>query len=83
MKKLAPQVKPKDDEDTQVKDGPKQVYHIAANCMARAGDCAAAKKVFDDAYPNEILATVKDPATKTKIKGDNFNSLVGKCKGSY
>ncbi len=80
VKKLGPQVKPVDDEDTQIIHGPKQVYATGANCLARAGDCAAAKKVFVDGYPSD-LSKVKDPAVKEKIVTSSFESVVQKCKG--
>lgn len=80
VKKLGPQVKPKDDEDTQVIHGPKQVYTTGANCLARAGDCAAAKKVYVDGFPSD-LSKVKDQATKDKIITSSFESVVQKCKG--
>jgi hypothetical protein len=80
VKKLAPKVKPNDDEDTQVTQGPKQLYVTGANCLARAGDCTAAKKVFIDGYPGD-LSKVKDPATKEKIINGAFEATVPKCKG--
>lgn len=80
-KRLVKTVKPKDDDDTQVLHAPKSLYHMAANCAARAGDCKLARKLFEDGYPPEVLAKVDDPKTRATIMDSNFNSLVSKCKG--
>lgn len=80
VRKLNGKVEPRDDEDTQIRDAPKMVYHTAANCLGRAGDCAGAYKVFVEAYPIENLANVKDQATKDTIIKSGFESMVQKCK---
>ncbi len=77
--KLMSSVKPKDDEDMQVANAPKSLYHVAANCFARAGDCAAAQKAFTESYPADTLANVKDPKQKETIMQSTFDSLVKKC----
>jgi hypothetical protein len=80
VKKLGPQVKPKDDEDTMVIHGVKNVYASAPACLARAGDCDAAWKVFQEAYPKDSLAQVKDQKTKDDIMRKTFETLVKKCQ---
>lgn len=82
-KTLAPTVSPKNDDDTQIKDMPKALYHVAANCFARAGDCPGAKKAFDDSYPKATLAGVKDPKAQHDVMKQSFESTVPKCKGAY
>ncbi|HMR05121.1 MAG TPA: hypothetical protein PKA88_05075 [Polyangiaceae bacterium] len=79
-KQLMKTVKPKDDDDTQVANAPKALYHMGANCAARAGDCKLAWKIFVDGYPIASLASAKDQATKDTIMQSNFDSLVSKCK---
>jgi hypothetical protein len=79
VKKLAPQVKPKDDEDIILINGPKNVYATAPNCIARAGDCELAWKVFQEAYPAENLDKA-DADVKQKIMQKTFEALVKKCK---
>ena len=79
--KLKGKVKPKDDEDTQIRDIDRSLYVMAPNCFARAGDCDQAWKTFVEAYPKDILENVKDPAQKDQIMKSNFDSMVTKCKG--
>jgi pentatricopeptide repeat protein len=81
VRKLHPSVKPRDDDDTQIRDAPKVVYNTAANCLARAGKCESAWKVFKESYPTEHLESVKDPAQREQLLKSNFESLVDKCKG--
>lgn len=81
VRKLKDKVQPKDDDDMQVKDGPRMAYNTAANCFARAGDCDSAFKVYVEAFPPESLANVKDQATKDTILKNSFESSVQKCKG--
>jgi hypothetical protein len=80
VKKYKDTVKPKDDDDHQLKDIDRSLYNLAGNCYARAGDCNKAWTVFVEAYPPDILANVKDQATKDTILKSNFESLVTKCK---
>lgn len=79
--KLVKKVKPKDEEDQPIASAPKVLYMLGANCMARAGDCDKAWETFDDGYPQENLATVKDPEQKKSIIHSNFDTMVRKCKG--
>ncbi|MEZ4384879.1 MAG: hypothetical protein R3A79_26345 [Nannocystaceae bacterium] len=79
--KLKGKVKPKDEDDRQIADLDRSLYHTAASCFAKAGDCDQAWKTFDKAYPADILANVKDPAQKDQIMKSNFDSMVSKCKG--
>ncbi len=79
-KRLLATVKPRDDDDTQVVNAPKSIYHMGANCAARAGDCAVAWTIFQDGYPAESLAQVKDPKQRETILQTTFGSLVNKCK---
>lgn len=81
VRKLGPKVKPKDDDDSQIINGPKTVYNTAATCLARAGDCTNAWKVFKESYPPESLARMKDEKQKESIMKMTFDSLVKKCKG--
>ena len=81
VRKLKDKVQPRDDDDMQIKDGPRMVYNTAANCLARAGDCDAAFKVYVEAFPPESLANVKEQSTKDTILKNSFEGSVSKCKG--
>ncbi len=80
-KRLQPTVKPKDDDDTRLKDLDRTLYHMGAACMAKAGDCNAAWKVFVDGYPKATLEKVKDEKQKATIMKSTFESLISSCKG--
>lgn len=80
VKKLAPKVKPKDDEDTQVESGPKNAYMTVATCLGRAGDCDQAWKVFKAEYPAQYTEGIKDEAQKETMMRSNFESFAQKCK---
>ncbi|MBL9106772.1 MAG: hypothetical protein JNL82_38010 [Myxococcales bacterium] len=79
VKKLKGQVKPKDDEDTQILNIDNSLYYMAASCIGRAGDCKLAWEVFLDGYPMQNLKN-SDEATKQTILKSNFESMVQKCK---
>lgn len=82
VKALAMVVQPKDDDDTQIKHGPQTLYATASSCLARAGDCAAARKAFDESYPQQNLAKIQDPTVKKQVLQQSFDSIVPKCKGT-
>ena len=79
IKKLKNQVKPKDDEDMQIVNLDRSLYHVAAVCLGRAGDCKQAYDVFVEAMPNKDQLG-KDEKVKQQIIKSNFESLVQKCK---
>jgi hypothetical protein len=76
---LAPQVPPRDADDTLVSSIPKSLFHIAANCFARAGDCAAARRAYEESYPADSLDKIKDPKLRQKVLDDTFASVVPRC----
>lgn len=80
-KRLMPVVKPKDDEDMQLKDLDKRLYHQAAACLGKAGECDAARKAFTDLYPKEILDKMPDPKMRETIIKTQFDTMVQSCKG--
>lgn len=73
-------VKPKDEEDTMITSATTNLYAVAPNCWARAGDCKQARAIFDAEYPVQNLDKVTDPKQKADIMTSNFESLVRKCK---
>ncbi len=75
LKKLTPVVKPRDDEDTQVKDAMNGAFASGPNCLAKAGDCANAKKVFKE------IALMKAAGQTDAMIQTQFEAIVPKCKG--
>ncbi|MFZ6181102.1 hypothetical protein [Nannocystis pusilla] len=74
---LIPKVKPQGPEDSQIRDSPRALFHTAATCFGRAGDCKTALAVYREFYPS--LDTVKDQATRDKIVQDSFDSSIAHC----
>ena len=74
---LIPKVKPQGPEDSQIRDSPRALFHTAATCFGRAGDCKTALTVYREFYPS--LDTVKDQATRDKIVQDSFDSSIAHC----
>ena len=73
-------VKPKDDEDHQVRMASTEMYSMGANCYARAGDCKKARAIFDKHMPPERYASIKDPAVRQQSMDASFDGIVSKCK---
>ncbi len=80
ISKLVPKVKPRDALDSQVISGPTAMFHTGAACLAKAGDCQAAYRVYDQYFPPEAKKNLTDPATRNKIIGDSFRSSIVLCK---
>jgi hypothetical protein len=78
VKKLAPQVKPKDQDDIVILQGPMNLYATAPNCIARAGDCDGAFKVFNEAYTEDRPHA--DPKIRDESRKRLFETLVKRCK---
>lgn len=74
---LIPKVKPLGPEDSQVRDSPKALFHTAATCFGRAGDCKTALAVYREFYPD--ISSVKDVAMREKMMIDSFESSIIHC----
>jgi hypothetical protein len=82
VQRNAPLVKPRGPDDTQVSSLPRTLYHTAAQCYAKAGDCASAWRVFRDGYPKEGAGWASmDPRTQDTIFRSTFDSMIASCKG--
>lgn len=77
--RLRGRVRPKDDEDWQVVGLENAFPFAAAGCLARAGDCAGAWKVFNEEAAH--LRTITDPKVRAEVMRTSFDSTVPKCKG--
>lgn len=74
---LIPKVKPTGPEDSQIKSSPQALFHTAATCIGRAGDCKRAFAVYRELYPD--LSSVPDVAMREKIIRDSFDSSIVHC----
>lgn len=75
---LIPKVKPLGPEDGQISGGAQALFHTAATCLGRAGDCKGAYATYREFYP--ALPSVQDAATREKIVRDSFESSIQHCK---
>jgi hypothetical protein len=78
-RKLIPRVKPTGPDDTQISGGAQALFHTAASCFARAGDCTAAYDTYADLFPSAGLSAISDPAQRSKIVRDAFESSIVRC----
>lgn len=76
-RKLIPKVKPNGPEDYQIKSGPQALFHTAATCIARAGDCTRAFAVYRELYPD--LSQIPDPAVREKVIRESFETSIAHC----
>jgi hypothetical protein len=78
-------VKPKDDDDTMVKDNNTFLMSAGPNCLAKAGDCTNAFKVFVETQgvfnKEKGIPPTKDPKVAETIARSSFEAIVPKCKG--
>jgi hypothetical protein len=72
VKRLALVVKPRSADDTQIAQASAVVRSAGPECMARAGDCRAAWRVFHDAWRGE-------PGMDEPTMHKTFDSTVRRC----
>jgi len=77
-RRLIPRVQPQGPEDGQISGGAQALFHTAATCLGRAGDCKAAFATYRELYP--AMPTVQDPALREQIIRDSFTSSIAHCK---
>ena len=83
IKKLAPKVKPKDDDDSQIINLEGSLYSMVPLCYQRAGDCKKAYTAFEQVLPKvtkDSFAKIEDAEQRKTIMRSNFDSIVSKCK---
>jgi hypothetical protein len=77
---LAPKVKPRDAEDTQVSGGLQALFHTSAMCFARAEDCSTAYAYYRRLFPREALDAMQDAKMRETMVRDSFDSTIVLCK---
>lgn len=78
---LIPKVKPRDVDDGQITGGAQALFHTAAQCFAKAGQCKRSWVVYRELFPPESLKQIGDPATRERVVRDSFDSSIERCKG--
>lgn len=78
---LLPRVPVRDVDDTQISGGAQALFHTAAACHARAGDCRAAFRIYRELFPGAGLSAIPDPAQREKVIRDAFDASIERCKG--
>jgi hypothetical protein len=73
-------VVPRDDDDVMVKDPLSFLFAAAPNCLARAGDCDGAWKVFQEVAAEKFAG--KPLLTKPDVMRKTFESITPKCKAA-
>lgn len=61
---LIPKVKPQGPEDSQIRDTPKALFHTAATCFGRAGDCKTAMAVYRCSTPTSAASRIRPCARR-------------------
>lgn len=82
VRRLGPRVQPRDPEDSQVRGGQQALFHTGAACLARAGDCGAAWRVYWDNFPAGSLDSVPEAAQRRTIVEESFRSSIERCKAA-
>jgi hypothetical protein len=80
VESLAPKVKPRDAEDTQISGGIQALFHTSAMCFARAGDCQTAYTYYRRLFPADGLSAIPDPAQRESIVRSSFDSSIALCQ---
>jgi hypothetical protein len=80
VQKLLRKVKPAGPDDTQLTGGAQALFHTAASCFARAGDCKQAYVVYRELFPANGLAAIPDPAAREKVLRQSFEDSIVLCQ---
>ena len=79
VKELLPKVPPNGPDDSQINSSPKALFHTAAACFARAGDCKSAYKAYSDEFPSAGLDKLPEKERRSVIE-KSFRSGIERCK---
>ena len=79
-RRLIPIVKTRGPDDTRISGGAQALFHTAASCFARAGDCDAAWSTYRELFPNASSpATPEVAAMMPQIVRDAYDSSILFC----
>ncbi len=77
-KDLIPKVQPRSPDDSQISGGSQALFHTAASCFARAGDCKSAWTTYRELFPN-TASTPEAAAMMPKIIQESYDSSILFC----
>ena len=79
-RRLIPVVKTRGPDDATIVGGAQALFHTAASCFARAGDCDAAWSTYRELFPSAGTAAPPEAAAMMpKIVRDAFDSSILFC----
>jgi hypothetical protein len=85
-RRLIPIVKTRGPDDTTIAGGAQALFHTAASCFARAGDCDAAWSTYRELFPNasapatpEVAAMMQQVPQMQQIIRDAYDSSILFC----
>lgn len=81
-RKLFAKVPPRDANDHQISGGRQALFHTAAACFVKAGDCSRAYATYSDLFPRGGLDALPDPQLREKAVRDAFDASFDSCKAS-
>ena len=76
---LIPKVPPAGPDDTQISGGAQALFHTAAACYAKAGDCAAALAILRGAVPGRRPRRDPRPGPAQARGRESFESSIPRC----
>lgn len=79
-RRLIPVVKTRSPDDTQISGGAQALFHTAASCLARAGDCDAAWATYRELFPQ--VTTPQTPEAAAMMPGiirESYDSSILFC----
>ncbi|MCC6899081.1 MAG: hypothetical protein IT377_08905 [Polyangiaceae bacterium] len=79
VKELLPKVPSAGPDDSQINSSPKALFHTGAACLARAGDCKAAFRVYRDEFPGAGLEKLPETERRAVLE-KSFRSGIERCK---
>ncbi len=80
VRKFGPMVKPRDAENTTISGGLQALFHTGAMCLARAGDCAEAYRVFKKGFEDKGLENLPTEEAREKFIREAFQSNIPLCR---
>jgi hypothetical protein len=80
---LGPRVPMKDVDDTVVSGTKQALFHTAAACLARAGDCAGAFRRYEELFPRSEETSRLDPKAFQELIRTSFHASMARCPANH
>jgi len=75
-RELIPKVKPRGPDDAQIASGAQALFHTAASCFARAGDCKQAWTTYSGLFPRTATTPEAEAMMPEIIRGAYDSSVL-------